>query len=81
MTLEFRLNRPDPASADTDCVVLGLHADGSLPPATKAIDAACGGRIAALAGRGDLSGKTGRTAFLHDLDGVKAPRVLVVGLG
>src|SRR5690606_28133446 len=27
------------------------------------------------------SGKTGRTALLHDLDGIVAPRVLVVGLG
>ena len=34
-----------------------------------------------LADRGDLSGKTGRTALLHDLPGVAAPRVLVVGLG
>src|SRR3546814_18427232 len=31
--------------------------------------------------RGDGSGKTGRTALLHDLPGVAAPRVLVVGLG
>src|SRR5690606_40392017 len=38
-------------------------------------------RLKALAGRGDLSGKTGKVAMLHDLDGVAAPRVLVVGLG
>ena len=31
--------------------------------------------------RGDISGKTGRTGFLHDIAGVKSPRVLVVGLG
>ncbi|MBW8312260.1 MAG: leucyl aminopeptidase [Rhizobium sp.] len=81
MTLEFRLNRPDPTAADLDCVVVGLYADGSLAPSAKALDQASGGRIAALAKRGDLSGKTGRTAMLHDLAGVKAPRVLVVGLG
>ncbi|KFN47706.1 hypothetical protein N790_07590 [Arenimonas malthae CC-JY-1] len=81
MTLEFRLNRPDPTAADLDCVVVGLYADGSLPASAKALDQASGGRIAALAKRGDLSGKTGRTAMLHDLPGVKAPRVLVVGLG
>jgi leucyl aminopeptidase len=81
MTLEFRLNRPDPTAADLDCVVVGLYADGSLAPSAKALDQAAGGRIAALAKRGDVSGKTGRTAMLHDLPGVKAPRVLVVGLG
>ncbi|MBY4596667.1 leucyl aminopeptidase [bacterium BD-1] len=81
MTLEFRLNRPDPTATDLDCVVVGLYADGSLAPSAKALDQAAGGRIAALARRGDLSGKTGRTAMLHDLPGVKSPRVLVVGLG
>ena len=81
MSLDFRLNRPDPATADHDCVVVGLYADGTLSPSAKAIDAASGGKLAALAGRGDLSGKTGSTAVLHDLAGVKAPRVLVVGLG
>lgn len=81
MSLEFRLNRPEPTSADVDCVVVGLFADGSLSAAGKAIDKAAGGRLSTLAKRGDLSGKTGRTAILHDLDGVKAPRVLVVGLG
>ena len=28
-----------------------------------------------------MSGKTGKTALLHDLPGVAAPRVLVIGLG
>ena len=37
--------------------------------------------LAALVERGDVSGKTGKTALLHDLPGVTAPRVLVVGLG
>jgi leucyl aminopeptidase len=34
-----------------------------------------------LVERGDVEGKTGKTALLHDLPGVAAPRVLVVGLG
>ncbi len=81
MALEFRLNRATPATADCDCVVVGLYADGSLPASAQAINQASGGRLAALAERGDLSGKTGRTALLPDLAGVLAPRVLVVGLG
>ena len=81
MTLEFTLNQDAPASAATDCVVVGAFADGSLAEAAQALDAASGGRLAALVERGDVSGKTGRTALLHDLPGVAAPRVLVVGLG
>ena len=81
MSLEFALNASAPAAATVDCVVVGAFGDGSLTPAAQALDAASGGRIAALVGSGDVSGKTGRTALLHDLAGVAAPRVLVVGLG
>ncbi|NEL81314.1 MAG: leucyl aminopeptidase, partial [Xanthomonas perforans] len=35
----------------------------------------------ALVARGDVAAKTGSTSLLHDLPGVAAPRVLVVGLG
>ncbi len=81
MALEFTLNQGNPASAQVDCVVVGAYADKTLTPAAGAIDQASGGRLAALVARGDVSGKTGTTALLHDLPGVTAPRVLVVGLG
>jgi leucyl aminopeptidase len=84
MSLEFTLNQAAPADTAADCVVVGAFADGtsaSLTPAARALDAASGGRLAALVSRGDISGKTGSTVSLHDLPGVKAPRVLVVGLG
>jgi leucyl aminopeptidase len=81
MALEFVLNRPDPRTADTDCVVVGAFADKSLSPSAQALDQASGGRLSALLERGDVSGKTGRTALLPDVPGVSAPRVLVVGLG
>ena len=50
MSLEFSLNQAAPSAADIDCVVVGAFADGSLTPAAQAIDAASGGRIAALPG-------------------------------
>lgn len=81
MTLEFTLNHQDPATVDAGCVVVGVFADGRLSPAAQAVDAASGGRLGRLVERGDLAGKPGQTALLHDLDGVAAPRVLAVGLG
>ncbi|WP_024870441.1 leucyl aminopeptidase [Pseudoxanthomonas suwonensis] len=81
MALQFTLNREAAAAAAFDCVVVGAFADKTLTPAGQAIDAASGGRLRALLERGDLSGRTGRTLVLHDLPGVAAPRVLVVGLG
>src|SRR6478672_8160261 len=81
MSLEFSLNPSAPTDVATDCVIVGAFADQSLAPAAQAIDAASGGKLKALIARGDVSGKTGSTALLHDLPGVTAPRVLVIGLG
>ena len=81
MSLEFSLNPHAPITAQVDCLIVGVFADGSLSPAGKAVDAASNGRLQALITRGDVSGKTGKTALLHDLAGVSAQRVLVVGLG
>ena len=81
MALEFTLNHDAPATADFDCIVVGAFADKTLTPAAQAIDKACAGRLTVLAERGDVSGKTGKTTLLHDLPGVSAARVLVIGLG
>ncbi|MET0814715.1 MAG: leucyl aminopeptidase, partial [Pseudoxanthomonas sp.] len=55
--------------------------DKTLTPAGRARDSARGGKLNSLVQRGAVSGKTGKTTVLHDLVGVTAPRVLVVGLG
>lgn len=81
MALELELNHDAPATVQTDCVVVGAFADNTLTPAGQALNTASGGRLTALIERGDISGKTGRTALLHDLPGVAATRVLVIGLG
>jgi len=81
MALEFTLNHAAPASAECDCVIVGAYADQTLSPAAQALDTASGGRLSSLIARGDVGGKTGNTTLLHDLPGVTAARVLVVGLG
>ncbi|MGY0618379.1 leucyl aminopeptidase [Lysobacter sp. A378] len=81
MALEFDLNHDAPAAAKVDCIVVGAFSDNSLTTTGSAVDQASGGRLQALLGRGDISGKAGKTALLHDLPGVSAPRVLVIGLG
>ena len=57
MALTFELQPAAPASAPTDCLVVGLFADKTLSPAAQAVDAASGGRLAALAERGEESKK------------------------
>ncbi len=81
MALEFDLNTLPATESDVDCLILGIFSDKSFTASGKAVDAASGGKLSALAERGDLKGATGSTALLFDLAGIKASRVLVVGLG
>jgi len=81
MTLQFALNHTDPAALATDCIVVGVFTDGPLSASGETLDRASNGRLRALVARGDLSGNAGRSALLHDIAGIAAPRVLAIGLG
>ena len=81
MTIQFSLTQESPESADTACVVVGVFEDRALSEAAKRIDEKSNGAIVRLIEAGDITGKTGTTHVLFGLPNVKAPRVLVAGLG
>ena len=81
MSLNLSLLRAHPAHIDTDAVIAAVFEDAGLSPAAQQLDEVCGGRISVLLKSGDVSGKAGRCALLLALDGIKAPRVLLVGVG
>mgnify|MGYP005825665541 CR=1 FL=1 len=64
-----------------DCIAVGVHEDGALTPEARQLDLRCREKISRLLKRGDFSAKAGETWLLGDLDGVRAERVLLVGLG
>ena len=64
-----------------DCVIVGIYERGRLGTAAADVDKASGGKLKRLIKNGDLSAQLGRTSVLNDVTGVKAPRVVVVGLG
>jgi len=63
------------------CVIVGIYERGRLGEAATDIDKASKGLIRHHIKRGDLTGQLGSTRLLTSVDGVKAQRVLVVGLG
>jgi leucyl aminopeptidase len=63
------------------CLIVGLYEKGQLGHAAADIDAASGGVIRRLLKAGDLSGNTGDARLLSSIEGIKAQRILVVGLG
>lgn len=64
-----------------DSVIVGIYNDNKLAHGAKDIDAACKGRLRALTKSGDLSADIGSAKVLNDVAGVKASRIVVVGLG
>ncbi|MHB8386441.1 leucyl aminopeptidase [Metallibacterium sp.] len=81
MTLEFSLDSLEADSCEAGCIVVGMHDKGALGASAARVDAASGGHITRLIASGDCTGKTGNSLLLHALPGVRAERVLLVGLG
>ena len=81
MALQFISTQNISSNDASDCIIVGAYSDKTFTDAGKAIDKASNGRLSMLAERGDISGKSGQTLLLQDLDGVKAARVLIIGLG
>jgi leucyl aminopeptidase len=65
----------------SDCIVIGVFESQTLSGAALEIDAATGGLLTRIIKAGDMDGKNGTTLFLHEVPGIGASRVLLVGLG
>jgi leucyl aminopeptidase len=79
--VEFTIKTDSPEKFRTGCLVLAVFADGPLPPAVRAADAASAGKLSRLIASGELEAKAGSTLLLHELPGIAADRVLLVSLG
>lgn len=64
-----------------DCIIVGVYERGKLSAGAADIDAASGGALAALVKSGDLPSAIGKAKVLMGLDGVRAKRIVVAGLG
>ena len=64
-----------------DCLLLGVFEDAELTEEGRQVDAATAGRLRKLLARGDFPGRTGETLLIADLPGIRATRVLLLGLG
>ncbi|KAF1055727.1 MAG: Cytosol aminopeptidase [Burkholderia gladioli] len=65
----------------SDCVVIGVFESQTLSGAALDIDEAAKGLLSRIVKAGDMDGKAGKTLFLHEVQGIGAARVLLVGLG
>jgi leucyl aminopeptidase len=79
--LEFSIKSGSPEKQRTACVVLGVFEPRKLSAAAEIVDAAAKQYLSDILRRGDMEGKTGSSLLLHEVPGVEADRVLLVGLG
>jgi leucyl aminopeptidase len=64
-----------------DCLVIGAFERAELGAEALAVDRATRGRVRTLLTRGDFSGRAGETLLITDPTGIRAARLLLVGLG
>ncbi|QLC74014.1 leucyl aminopeptidase [Pseudomonas sp. LPB0260] len=79
--MEFLAKSARPETLKTATLVIAVGEGRKLGETASAVDNACAGAISALLKRGDLAGKLGQTLLVHNLAGLKAERVLLVGSG
>lgn len=79
--MQFEIFTSGLPQVQADCVVLGIHENGELSTAAKAIDRRCGGALARFLKRGDFPGRVGETLLLPAFPRLKSSRVLLVGQG
>jgi leucyl aminopeptidase len=71
-----------PAEIEADWLVASLgENEVAHPPALAALDTKLGGIVTTLRERGDFTGKAGELLALHAPAGIKAKRLLLVGIG
>ncbi|HOK54033.1 MAG TPA: leucyl aminopeptidase, partial [Armatimonadota bacterium] len=80
--MQFNVLQKSLTEAECDVLVVNLFEGVKQPGGgTGAVDKAVGGAITQLIERENFEGKLGQTVDLTPASGVKAPKILVVGLG
>lgn len=78
---QHQLLTQDLIKTSTDCLIVGIHQGSKLSNFVKTLDTLAGGLLTRLIESEDFEGKEGTTHLLHEVPGVKAGRVMMVGLG
>ncbi len=85
--MEFSAKTADVVTLASRCLVIGMFkakqktGKPQLTAAGKRIDNAAKKQLSTMLGHGDLDGAVGNMQMIYDLPGIKAERVLLLGLG
>lgn len=79
--MEFKSRTGQPTKARTQCLVTGVYDKKVLSDTSKKLDRASRGYISRIIKKGDMTGKIGTGLLLHEVPGIAADRLLLVGFG
>ena len=65
----------------TSCLVLGVFQNKNLPDSTAQVDKALKRQLSKIIDAGDISGTAGQSLLIHNPAGIRAKRIMLVGLG
>lgn len=79
--MEFLIKSGNPEKQRTACLVVGIFESRRLSPAAKSIDNVSKKFLSNLLRRGDIEGKLEQSLLLHNVPGMLADRILLIGCG
>ena len=79
--MKIQLSSFDVVTTQTDCLIVGIREKADQPASVRKIEKASGGLIRELMDSEDISGKAGSSLLVPAPRGLKAKRLLLVGLG
>ena len=79
--MDFNVKSGNPEKQRTACLVIAVSQPRRLSRAGESIDKASKGFLSTIIRRGDMDGRTGQTLLLHNVPGILADRVILVGYG
>ena len=79
--MEFTIKSGSPEKQRTACIIVGITEPRRLTVAAKAIDVVSKKFLSNLLRRGDIDGKVDQSLLLHNVPGILADRVLLIGCG
>ena len=79
--MKFAIKSGNPEKQRTACIIAGIFEPRRMSPAAKTIDTVSKKFLSGILRRGDLEGKPGQSLLLHNVPGLLADRVLLIGCG
>ena len=79
--MNFTIKTAALQNISTSCMVLGVYQNKTLPEITTQIDKVLRKKLSKIIDTGDISGSLGQSLLIQNPDGIRAKRILLVGLG